>query len=104
MGADLAKTAPSLYTGLPALLERVDALKDQLKDSLARPRPLVSRTDLQPCLPLESTGSYPSGHATWFATGALLLADLLPEPRERILPVGLQGGLRTCLLRPALPQ
>ncbi len=92
VGADLAKTAPSLYAGLPAFLERVDTLKDQLKDSVARPRPFVSHTDLQPCLPLESSGSYPSGHATWFATAALLLADLLPERRERILPVGLQGG------------
>ena len=36
--------------------------------------------------------SYPSGHATWFATAALLLAYLLPERRERLLPVGLQAG------------
>jgi membrane-associated phospholipid phosphatase len=39
-----------------------------------------------------SANSFPSGHATWFATASLLLADLLPERRERLLPVGLQGG------------
>jgi acid phosphatase (class A) len=92
VGADLARTSPSLYAGLPAFLKRADGLKDQLKDALARPRPFVSHPDLKPCLPLESTWSFPSGHATWFATASLLLADLLPERRERLLPVGLQGG------------
>jgi len=92
VGADLARTAPSLFAGLPAFLERAEALKDQLKDAAARPRPFANHGDLKPCLPLEMSWSYPSGHATWFATAALLLADLLPERRERLLPVGLQGG------------
>ncbi|MCP9859068.1 phosphatase PAP2 family protein [Cyanobium sp. Cruz-8D1] len=92
IGTDLAKTAPTLYEGLPAFLVRVDALKDQLKNAVARPRPFVSHQDLQPCLPLETTWSYPSGHATWFAAAALLLADLVPERRDRLMPVGLQGG------------
>lgn len=92
VGADLARTAPVLHAGLPAFLERADGIKDQLKDTAARPRPFLSHPDLQPCLPLESSWSFPSGHATWFATAALLLADLLPERRERLLPVGLQGG------------
>ncbi len=92
VGADLARTSPSLYAGLPAFLKRADGLKDQLKDAVARPRPFVNHPDLKPCLPLEGSWSFPSGHATWFATASLLLADLLPERRERLLPVGLQGG------------
>ncbi|KAF0653325.1 membrane-associated phospholipid phosphatase [Cyanobium sp. Copco_Reservoir_LC18] len=92
VGADLARTAPLLYAGLPAFLGRADGIKDVLKDAVARPRPFLSHPDLKPCLPLESSWSFPSGHATWFATAALLLADLLPERRERLLPVGLQGG------------
>ncbi len=92
VGADLARTSPLLHAGLPAFLARADGLKDQLKDAVARPRPFVSHPDLKPCLPLESSWSFPSGHATWFATASLLLADLLPERRERLLPVGLQGG------------
>ena len=64
VGADLAKTSPSLYAGLPTFLERADRLKDQLKDVVARPRPFVNHPDLKPCLPLESTWSFPSGHAT----------------------------------------
>lgn len=92
MGTDLAKTSPILFKGLPAFLLRVDTLKDQIKDAVARPRPFVSYGDIQPCLPLETTWSYPSGHATWFATAALLLADVVPERRDRLVSVGLQGG------------
>ncbi|AFY27929.1 phosphatase PAP2 family protein [Cyanobium gracile] len=92
VGADLARTSPLLHAGLPAFLERADGLKDPLTDAVARPRPVLSQPDLKPCLPLESSWSFPSGHATWFATASLLLVDLLPERRERLLPVGLQGG------------
>ncbi|MEB3275912.1 MAG: phosphatase PAP2 family protein [Cyanobacteriota bacterium] len=92
VGSDLSKTAPSLFQGLPAFLKRIDAIKDALKDEIARPRPYVSDPSFKPCLPLETTYSYPSGHATWYAAASLLLADLLPERRERLLEVGLQGG------------
>ncbi|MEA5441590.1 phosphatase PAP2 family protein [Cyanobium gracile] len=92
VGADLARTSPHLVAGLPSFVARAEALKDQLKDAAARPRPFLNHRDLSPCLPLEMSWSFPSGHATWFATAALLLADLLPERRERLLQVGLQGG------------
>jgi len=92
VGSDLSKTAPTLFQGLPAFLKRIDAIKDALKDEIARPRPYVSDPSFKPCLPLETTFSYPSGHATWYAAASLLLADLLPERRERLLEVGLQGG------------
>lgn len=92
VGVDLGKSAPLLVKGLPTFLKRVDALKDQLKDQIARPRPFISHPDLKPCLPLETTFSYPSGHATWYSTAALLLADLFPTRRERLLPVGEQGA------------
>jgi acid phosphatase (class A) len=92
VGSDLSKTAPTLFKGLPLFLKRVDALKDGLKDAIARPRPFVSDPSLKPCLPLESSYAYPSGHATWYATASLLLADLLPARRERLVEVGQQGG------------
>ena len=92
VGSDLSKTAPTLFQGLPGFLKRIDAIKDALKDEIARPRPYVSDPSFKPCLPLETTFSYPSGHATWYAAASLLLADLLPERRERLLEVGLQGG------------
>jgi acid phosphatase (class A) len=92
VGSDLAKTAPTLFKALTLYLIQVDAVKDQLKDSVARPRPFVTHGEFRPCLPIEKSWSFPSGHATWFATAGLLLADLLPERRERILAVGWQGG------------
>ncbi len=92
IGGDLAKSAPTLSKGLVHVLAQVDGVKDQLKDSIARPRPFVSHDEFKPCLPLEKGWSFPSGHATWFATAGLLLADLLPERRDRIVAVGWQGG------------
>jgi acid phosphatase (class A) len=92
VGNDLSKASPTLFKGLPTFLKAIDEVKDQLKDAVARPRPYVTHQEFQPCLPLESTWSFPSGHATWYASTALLLADLLPERRERLLQVGLQGG------------
>jgi len=92
IGTNLQDASPTLYQGLPAFLSRADTLKNQLKNAVARPRPFLSHRDLRPCLPLESGWSFPSGHATWFATAALLLADVVPERRERLLLVGSQGG------------
>lgn len=92
VGSDLGKIAPTLTKGLPLFLKKIDAVKDGLKDALARPRPYVRFPELQPCLPTETTWSYPSGHATWYYSASLLLADLLPERRERLLQVGRQGG------------
>jgi len=92
VGSDLSNLAPTLFKGLPLFLKRVDAVKNVAKDSIARPRPFVGDASFKPCLPLESTYSYPSGHSTWFAAASMLLADLLPERRERLLEVGLQGG------------
>jgi acid phosphatase (class A) len=92
VGSDLSKSAPILFKELPAFLKEIDNVKDQLKDAIARPRPYVSYKEFQPCLPLESTWSYPSGHATWYAATSLLLSDLIPARAERLQQVGSQGG------------
>ncbi|OON12218.1 MAG: PA-phosphatase [Synechococcus lacustris str. Tous] len=92
VGSDLSKSAPALFKELPAFLKEIDNVKDQLKDAIARPRPYVSYKEFQPCLPLESTWSYPSGHATWYAATSLLLSDLIPGRAERLQQVGSQGG------------
>ncbi|MFM7229322.1 MAG: hypothetical protein ACKO2F_06755 [Cyanobacteriota bacterium] len=104
IGADLNRTAPTLTAGLPSFLRVITTVKDELKTSHARPRPFLAHPDLRPCLPLEDSPAYPSGHALWYAAAGQLLADLLPERRERLLEVGRQGGLRPRHLRGALPQ
>jgi len=35
-------------------------------------------------VPRSGSGSYPSGHAVWAYTAALVLADMVPERREQI--------------------
>lgn len=92
VGADLNRTAPTLTAGLPSFLRVITTVKDELKTSNARPRPFLAHPDLRPCLPREDSPAYPSGHALWYAAAAELLADLLPERRERLLEVGRQGG------------
>ena len=77
-----------------SILKIVNNVKDDLKDKYKRPRPFISHSDIKPCLPLESSFSHPSGHSTWYASTALLLADLMPERRERLIQIGCQGGYR----------
>lgn len=91
IGSDFEKTAPRIGAGLPRFVHLVDEAKKQLKVAHNRSRPFLTHPDLKPCLPLESSQSYPSGHATWYVSTSLLLADLLPERRERLLAVGRQG-------------
>ena len=92
VGADLNRTAPTLVAGLPSFLRVITTVKDELKTSSGRPRPFLVHPDLRPCLPLEDSPAYPSGHALWYAAAGQLLADLLPERSQRLQEVGRQGG------------
>ncbi len=55
------------------------------KRSFRRPRPFVLDTRIQPILKEPTNASYPSGHALWSRVVGLLLADMLPEYREKIM-------------------
>jgi acid phosphatase (class A) len=88
----MTKTTPTVARGITSFLKLVDGAKDSIKDRVRRPRPFVSHPQIQICLPPESSWSFPSGHSTFFRSAAILLADLVPERRERLLAVGLLGG------------
>lgn len=92
VGGNMAKSAPKLSKGLMSFLKIIDTVKKELKKGHQRPRPFISHGDIKPCLPLQSSFSFPSGHSAWYASTALLLADLMPERRERLMQVGRQGG------------
>jgi len=92
LGVDMTKSTPQLLRGLAPFLALVDGAKDTIKDIYKRPRPYVADANLHPCLPKESGWSFPSGHSAYFRAAAELLADLLPERRERLLVVGHSGG------------
>jgi len=48
IGSDLLKGAPAVAQGLLAFMKRVDAVKDELKNQVGRPRSYVGHADLRP--------------------------------------------------------
>lgn len=92
LGVDMSKSTPRMEQGLGAFLALVDQASNRIKDIVRRPRPYWSHAHLKPCLPPERGFSFPSGHSTWYQAAAVLLADLLPERRERLLTIGAYGG------------
>ena len=97
VGAELGTATPALKAGLESFMAPVSAAYGVIKRQQARVRPYLAHPELHPCLPPEATGSFPSGHAVWFRATAELLADLLPERRERLERVGRQGGANRVL-------
>ena len=97
VGTELGKATPMLSAGLHAFMAPVNSAYRGIKQQQGRIRPYIAHPGLEPCLPRENTGSFPSGHAVWFRSTAELLADLLPERRERLHHVGRQGGANRVL-------
>ena len=91
IGSDFWDTAPRIRKGVPKFVHLVSEVEHELKNAIGRIRPFLNHSDLKPCLPRDYSKSFPSGHATWYVTTSLLLADLMPERRERLLVVGRQG-------------
>lgn len=92
LGVDMSKATPTIEAGLRQFLALVDAAADQIKRRVGRPRPYDSHSDLRPCLPPEAGFSFPSGHSSWYTAAALLLADLVPERRQRLEEMGRHGA------------
>jgi acid phosphatase (class A) len=92
VGAELGTATPALKAGLESFMAPVSTAYRVIKQQRARVRPYLAHPELRPCLPPEATGSFPSGHAVWFRTTAELLADLMPERRDRLERLGRQGG------------
>lgn len=83
----------------PLTAEEVEPLKDffekirndadfyiqTLKKEFPRERPFVYMKDLEPCVPKELTGAYPSGHATISKLEAMILGDLYPRRKSAFL-------------------
>ena len=97
VGAELGTATPALKAALESFMAPVNAAYREIKRQQARVRPYLAHPELRPCLPPEATGSFPSGHSVWFRATAELLADLLPERRDRLELVGRQGGANRVL-------
>jgi acid phosphatase (class A) len=57
----------------------------QLKKKYARPRPYERSSLVVPCIPLGSSGSYPSGHSATAILSSLVYAELFPEKRLELI-------------------
>lgn len=72
-----------------ALIRRVTyeegAVVQASKRSFDRPRPFLLEPRIEPIVDKPPNASYPSGHTLWARTMGLLLSDILPEYREKIL-------------------
>ncbi len=88
LGRSSGLTAASLPLTL-ALFQHLGrdefAVLDAAKRDFARPRPFTVDTRLHPIIARPRSASYPSGHATWAYTTALVLADMVPERRRPLL-------------------
>lgn len=62
------------------------------KDSYQRVRPPVANPKIHPCVPLERSYSYPSGHTVAGIVWATLLSEIFPEKRDALMARGKQIG------------
>ena len=97
MGIEISEAAtPRLYTLLRRTLTDAGLSTYRAKDHYQRPRPFLSNG--QPiCTPkdeegLKTDGSYPSGHTALGWAWALILSEIAPAQKEKILERGLEYG------------
>ncbi len=62
------------------------------KNLYKRPRPYLRNTAIKPCISLESSTAYPSGHAAMGRAVGKILADKYPDRAEEIMVVANQVG------------
>ena len=86
-----AKT-PKLAALFDTLFADVKTITDPSKVAFDRPRPPLIDTSITPCMPLEKSKSYPSGHATRGWMMALMLSDMIPEKANELLARGRDYG------------
>jgi hypothetical protein len=69
-----------------------DSISSAAKQLWHRPRPPLQDHDIHPVVPVPANASYPSGHATRGALWSIILAQLAPELKDRLLARGAQIG------------
>lgn len=64
------------------------AISTVAKNRWGRVRPPLANPSIKPCVPLEKSASYPSGHATRGVVWATILSEIFPDKREAIMARG----------------
>jgi membrane-associated phospholipid phosphatase len=68
------------------------AILSAAKNKYHRPRPPVDNPQINPCLKLDNTFSYPSGHAVRGIVWATLLSEIFPSKKDALMARGRQIG------------
>jgi acid phosphatase (class A) len=87
-----AKTLPLTFKLLKDVAADVPKIADGPKEEFKRPRPPATDDRVKPCVPVETSGSYPSSHAARGELWGKLLAELYPDQRDKLIARGRQIG------------
>jgi len=77
---------------LTQITKDTNSLANPAKDFFARKRPPFIDPRVKPCVPLEATASYPSGHSTRATVWALVLSEIFPDKRDALIARAHQIG------------
>jgi len=87
-----AKDMPVTAALLKEVLQQGKVVAGPAKVYWNRKRPYLTDARIKPCVELEKTPSYPSGHATRGMVWALVLAEIYPEHRDALIARGREFG------------
>lgn len=92
-GTDLSRErAPRANALVDKAWSVANTIVQNAKKVWSRPRPYMSFMEIQLVVPKETSGSYPSGHATWGMLTAIILADMIPEKAQALYERGIGFG------------
>lgn len=94
LGPDFnAKDLPIAASLLHDATKRTAVVVSAAKANFNRKRPYLVDPRLHPCVQLEKSTSFPSGHATRGMLWGLILAELYPNDRDLLVGRGMQYGV-----------
>jgi acid phosphatase (class A) len=64
----------------------------KLKSDFPRKRPFLYLKDIEPCVPKDDSGAFPSGHGAIGQLCSLILADVFPQHADKLKARGLEVG------------
>jgi len=82
------KDLPTTAKLLAEITGESTAVSTVAKNRWGRVRPPLANPQIKPCVPLEKSASYPSGHATRGIVWATILSEIFPDKRDALMSRG----------------
>ena len=83
-----AKDLPATAALLKEVTQQAKVVSGAAKAQWNRQRPFLADARIKPCIEIEKTASYPSGHATRGVLWAIILSEIFPEHKDQIMARG----------------